>query len=137
MAELSVAEYQALIRLVTEMAWRIDHKKADTVYELCTFDATLVIGGPAIEGREAIIAWGKQRAAVDWVTRHVCSNMRFVSDGPGRAHGTTTVTVYRKDSQDSVPAIPRMVAEYRDEFVREEDGWKFSQRITELLFVHS
>ena len=133
---VSPADHDALSWLVTEIVWRIDHASADTVHELLTEDASLTIGGPTMRGREAIVAWGKQRAAVDWVTRHVCSNMRFEADGDGddRATGTTVVTVYRQDTPEPVPPTPRMVAEYQDEFVRGDGGWRFLSRHANVLF---
>jgi hypothetical protein len=131
---VSPADYDALCWLVTEIVWRIDNASADTVHELFAEDASLTIGGPTMRGREAIAAWGRERAAVDWVTRHVCANMRFEADGDDRATGTTVVTVYRQETPEPGPPTPRMVAEYHDEFVRSDGGWRFLSRHATVLF---
>ena len=48
---------------------------------------------------------------------------------------------YRHDDPSGVPADvaptgdPVYIGEYRDRFVRTDDGWRFQQRRTELAFA--
>jgi hypothetical protein len=92
--QLSDADLMDLNRLVTELAWRVDHRRADAVADLFVDDGEMVLGSAAMRGREEVGAWGRQRASAGYATRHVCTNMRFEASGDGSATGTTVVTVY-------------------------------------------
>ena len=93
---VSETDHVQLSRLVTEHAWRADNGRADTIHELYVDDGELMLGLTPLRGREAILEWGRQLVAnPPWrVIRHVCGNMRFVSDGPDKAEGTTVLTVF-------------------------------------------
>jgi SnoaL-like protein len=84
---VSETDHVELSRLVTEHAWRADQGRADTIHELYVDDGELVVGPTPLRGREAILEWGRQLAVnAPWRSiRHVCGNMRFVSDGPEAA----------------------------------------------------
>jgi hypothetical protein len=92
---VTAADHLQLARLVTEISWRIDHGKADTVHELFVDEGTMTLGPTTLSGREQIREWGRQRAGATYRTRHVCTNMRFVADGDDAAEGTTVITQYR------------------------------------------
>src|ERR1043166_2728401 len=89
---VSETDHVQLSRLVTEHAWRADNGRADTIHELYIDDGELSLGPSFLRGREAILEWGRQLVAnAPWRSiRHVCGNMRFVSDGPEAAHANTT-----------------------------------------------
>ncbi|MFC8827488.1 nuclear transport factor 2 family protein [Streptomyces sp. NPDC057137] len=124
------ADHFALTRLLTETAWRIDHGRADTVWELFTEDGEMLLGGTALRGRDAIRRWGAERGAAR--TRHVHTNMRFDLTGENTAEGVCVLTVYMDDGRDG--AAPFAVNEETGRYVRTEDGWRFASRVSDVLF---
>jgi hypothetical protein len=133
---VSDADHVQLSRLVTEHAWRADNGQADTIHELYIDDGELIVGPTPLRGRAAILEWGRQLVANSpWrVIRHVCGNMRFVSDGPDAAEGTTILTVFMVAGSGSATTQPFSVGEDHDRFVRTEEGWRFvSRRWVELF----
>jgi hypothetical protein len=61
--------------------------------------------------------------------------MRFIDRGNGRATGSTLLTVFIDDGQGLGPAVPTVVGEDTDEFVRTSAGWRFASRTFETLFA--
>jgi SnoaL-like domain len=131
--QLTDADLLELTRLVTELAWRIDHRLSDTAADLFVADGEMILGSAAMHGRGEIEAWGRQRADSDYTTRHVCTNMRFEASGDAAA-GTTVVTVYRHTGEGEGDTRALTVGEFADKFVRTPDGWRFRSRRIERLF---
>ena len=133
---VSETDHVQLSRLVTEHAWRADNGRADTIHELYIDDGQLIVGPTPLRGRAAILEWGRQLVAKPpWrIIRHVCGNMRFVSDGPDAAEGTTILTVFMVAGAEVATTQPFSVGEDHDRFVRTEEGWRFvSRRWVELF----
>lgn len=122
--QLSDADLMELNRLVSELAWRVDHRRADAVADLFVDDGEMVLGSAAMRDREEIGAWGRQRASAGYATRHVCTNMRFEASGDGAATGTT-VTLYLHNGDGPGDTTAYAVGEYQDQFVRTPAGWRF------------
>ncbi len=60
--------------------------------------------------------------------------MRFVSDGPDAAEGTTILTVFMLAGEEPATTQPFSVGEDHDRFVRSEKGWRIvSRRWVELF----
>jgi hypothetical protein len=59
--------------------------------------------------------------------------MRFVDHGNGRATGSTLLAVFMRDGEARGPAVPAVVGEDTDEFVRTNAGWRFTSRTFETL----
>jgi hypothetical protein len=131
---VSDADHLALSRLVEEISWRIDHGRADSVWELFVPDGVLATSGAPLVGHDAIRAWGTARVASAARTRHIVSGMRFTDGGDGRATGSTLLTVFIHEGDGPGPAIPSVVGEDTDEFVRTDAGWRFVSRTFEVLF---
>ena len=134
---VSETDHVQLSRLVMEHAWRVDNGRADTIQELYVDeDGELIVGPTPLRGREAILGWGRQFVAnPPWrVIRHVCGNMRFVSDGPDKAEGTTILTVFMVAGSETATTQPFSVGEDHDRFVRTEEGWRFVSRSWVELF---
>ena len=129
------ADHVELERLVTEAAWRVDEGKSDTLHELFTDDGVLVLGTNELKGRDAIQAWGRQleQAHTYKCIRHVAGNMRFVLVGENEAEGVTILTVFMDDETSS--AVPWLVGEDHDRFVRTPQGWRFKSRQWKQLFA--
>jgi hypothetical protein len=131
---LSNDDHARLTRLVVELVWRIDHGRADTAHELFTEAGEMVLGPAEIRGRDQLMAWGAERSGLDRLTRHVCTNSRFLMTGPDSAVGDTLLTVYLHDGDGSAVAQPMVVGEYHDEFARVDGRWLFTSRRMERLF---
>jgi hypothetical protein len=97
-------------------------------------DGVLDAGDTPLAGHDAIRNWGRARAASTVQTRHICSGMRFADRGNGRAAGSTLLTVFMHDGEGRGPAVPAVVGEDTDEFVRTDVGWRFASRTFETLF---
>jgi hypothetical protein len=133
---VSETDHVQLSRLVNEHAWRADNGRADTIHELYMDDGELVLSPTPLRGREAIREWGRQLVEnPPWRSiRHVCGNMRFVTDGPDKAEGTTVLTVFMVAGSEVAKTQPFSVGEDHDRFVRTEEGWRFvSRRWVELF----
>jgi hypothetical protein len=128
-------DHVQLAQLVTEIAWRIDHDKADTVHELFVDEGEMSLGQTILRGRDEIREWGRKRADATDCTRHVSTNMRFIADGDDRAEGTTVITQYIDQGAGPGTTVPGAVGEDHDRFVRTDQGWRFVSRSFELLFV--
>src|SRR3981081_907024 len=131
------SDHVQLCRLVTEIAWRIDHGQANTVWELFVPSGILNTSGNPLVGHDAIRAWGAERVRATTLSRHICSGMRFVRNGPDKAIGSTLLTIFMGQAGSVGSSNPQIVGEDRDEFVRTPEGWKFTSRTFETLFVSS
>ena len=134
---VSDTDHVQLSRLVNEHAWRVDHGRADTVHELYIDEGELTLPSGTVRGRDALRAWGREIVeAAPWhVIRHVCGNMRFVTDGPDAAHGTTVLMVYLAPQPGAATTLPFSVGEDHDRFVRTEQGWRIASRVWVELFA--
>jgi hypothetical protein len=90
---VSDVDHVALSRLVVEIAWRIDHGRADTVWELFVPDGVLNTSGTPLVGHDAIRHWGQARVASTMRTRHICSGTRFVAGGHGHVTAAGAVSL--------------------------------------------
>jgi SnoaL-like domain len=95
-------------------------------------DGVLDTSGTPLVGHDAIRDWGRARVASTVRTRHICSDMRFVDRGDGRATGSTMLTVFVHDGEGRAPGV---VGEDTDEFVRTDAGWRFASRTFETVFA--
>ena len=73
------------------------------------------------------------------MSRHVCNNLLLYVIDEDHAEGTVYLTLYRHDGEPGrrvspVDDQPQMVGEYRDRFVRTDDGWRFEHREIEVSF---
>jgi hypothetical protein len=126
-------DHLGLTRLLTEIAWLIDHGGADRVHELFVEDGQMRLGPTVVlQGRDAIKEWGRLRPAID--TRHVHTNHRFTRVDDDTAEGTATVTVYMDSGNEPGTTVAYMVCEETDRFVRTDHGWRFSARQSDIIF---
>jgi hypothetical protein len=145
---VSETDYVQLCRLVIEAVWRIDSGHADTYHELFVDDGELIlppttdngkiiVPETTLRGRQAIYEWG--RRLVDAQTfrciRHVCGNMRFVTDGDAAAVGRTILTVFMAAGSGPATTLPFEVGEDHDRFIHTEHGWRLASRRWVALFT--
>jgi hypothetical protein len=131
---LTSVERSDLAQLVVEVAWRIDHGAADTVYELFTEDAVMQLGDQSpIRGRHALMEWGDRRVALPRRTIHSCANFRFRKIDPETADGTVAVTIYLAEG-GRASSTPFAVGEFTDVYRRAPNGWLVEARTMTVLF---
>ena len=121
------AEIEALL---TEHAWMIDHHRCENLFELYTEDGKMVGAGHDTVGRAALQEWGRNRAQMrERQARHVISNLRLISIGPGLLRGGCVVTLYRYEGEGVGPARPVAIADLEDTYERCSDGrWRIKTR---------
>lgn len=125
---VSDADHVQLTRLLTEVIWRVDHRKARTVYELFTKDGELNVVSKN-RGQDAIRAWGLALDNQKNDVYHVLGNPRFINAGPNRTRGTSTLTVYKRGDNSGAATVPFVaLGEDHDKFVRTTRGWRFRAR---------
>jgi hypothetical protein len=131
---LADSDRQALINLIVEFAWRVDHKSADTIHELVTDDIFMQMSYGPMVGKDEIKAWGVKRAAVERITRHVMSNFRFRATGDGKVEANSSAIIFRSEGLEMSPPTPWAVSECTDIFVRQNGTWKFASHIAADIY---
>jgi hypothetical protein len=127
-------DHKELIDLIVEFAWRVDHRSADTIHELVTEDVFIQMAYGPMVGKDAVKAWGKDRAVVNRTTRHLMTNFRFHIVGADRVEGTSMSLIFRNDGSEVGQALPWALTECDDVFVRQDGTWKFASHITTDIF---
>ena len=127
-------------RLVTAYCHLVDHGEAEQIADLFTEDGVWTSPEVTMDGREAIRkAMAFRQANAARMSRHVCNNFLLDISDPDHAEGTVYLTLYRHDGEEgrsfSPLEGPAMVGEYRDRFVRTEEGWRISHREIVVDFV--
>ena len=122
--------------LIAEHAFLLDFHQSDSLGDLYTVDGRLLGAGPDCIGREAINAYGRSRSAMkDRRARHVCTNFRFVHDGPKRIRGTCFIMLFRSTGPELAPAEPIALADAQDIYrLDEDDVWRIEERRIVLSF---
>ena len=74
------------------------------------------------------------------MSRHVCNNMLVEVLDADHARGCVYLTLYRHDGDEKrrvspLQEQPQLVGEYRDQFVRTPEGWRFAEREIEVSFL--
>lgn len=131
---LTERDRQELTDLIVEFAWRVDHRSADTIHELVTDDVFIQMAYGPMVGKDAVKAWGRDRAAVDRTTRHIMSNFRFRVVAKDKVEGSSMSVIFRSEGSEIAPPLPWAVTECNDVFVRQEGRWKFASHITTDIY---
>lgn len=133
---ISIEDRAAIEDLIQRHAWLIDHGEANRIGELFTRDGTLHGVGPEKRGRDAIAAWGAERAEMrERRSRHVQSNILIEPVAADTAHGCLVLTLYRHDGPGPGATAPFLICEYADRYRKEPDGaWRFAERRLSILF---
>ncbi len=120
----------AIEALVTEYAWRLDHRRFDDVVELCTEDCELKIRGQKIHGADGLREWLDQRATSQSrrASQHQMSLLRLEpTEDVDLVIGTAALVLHVAKSGSSGSYVD-LVGEYQDEYVRTGEGWRFRRR---------
>jgi ketosteroid isomerase-like protein len=128
MPDLPIEDRVAIGALVTEYAWLLDHRRWDEVANLCTDDAVLTIRGREIRGQSGLAQWAEHRAANHARrTQHQMTLLRLEQSSPDHVTGTAALVLHVAKAGHGGTYVD-LVGEYRDEYVRTPNGWRFSRR---------
>jgi uncharacterized protein (TIGR02246 family) len=120
-------------RLVQRYCHYVDHGEASRIAELFADDGVWTSPQNTMSGRDEIHAGflRRERNAARR-SRHVCTNLLIDVKDKDNAAGCVYLTLYRHDDTDEAKVrpseVPTIVGEYRDSFVRTDDGWRISRR---------
>ena len=126
-------------RVFLQIARLTDHGPHDAIARLFTDDGEFDRDGTVLRGREALLDLYAKRPA-SLMTRHLVSNImvRLLSHDHATCHAYATVYRFRgAEGSKPVPPVacdgPESVAEYEDQMVRTDDGWKVSRRVMKTI----
>ncbi|MAI80252.1 MAG: hypothetical protein CL917_14990 [Deltaproteobacteria bacterium] len=127
-------------RLTAEYCHFVDHGEAARVADLFTKDGVWASAEVSFDGRDAIrTAMTYRQKNTQRMSRHVCNNFLLTVIDADHAQGTVYLTLYRHDGQEDRAVSPLhgpvMVGEYKDQFLRTSEGWRFSRREVEVSFL--
>lgn len=127
---------RACERLVTEYCHLVDHGEAARIADLFADDGVFHFDEGVFHiasGRETLREFFQSRQdQTGRMSRHVCNNTLIEVIDADNARGVTYLTLYRHDGEPgrshSPLSGPTFVGEYRDNFARTADGWRFKER---------
>jgi ketosteroid isomerase-like protein len=130
---------QACARLVTAFHVHIDAFEHDAVLSLFAPDAVWVhpMAG-TLRGHKEFQAYLDSKSTKPQAM-HITTNILIEVVDENHAKGRCYYTFYY-DGEGRDPAVletPMAVGQYRDEFIRTEDGWKFSFRHPKNVFMRN
>lgn len=133
---------RACERLINVYCQLVDHGDAPGIADLFTPKGVWrSTEGVLMDGQDEIRAGFTRRQGVTRrQSRHLCMNVIIDVDGD-EATGRCYLVNYRHDSETGMaehpaPAdAPKYVGEYLDRFVRTADGWRFVERVADMVFI--
>ena len=138
----SIDADRACEALMTRYTHLVDFGPGEEVADLFTSDGVWTSGDESYRGRDELRAFfGRDRSHT--TSRHVMSNALVTVHDDGTADGLCYFTLYRDLGRDtgSRPRVPDLdgqpviLGQYRDRFVRTDDGWRIAHRQAEVGFV--
>ena len=123
-AELSVEDRLEILELFARYSWAFDTGDADAYASVFTEDGVMEGGSKRIAGRDELRAfvrrlWDPAVATQHWTTNHLLSG--------SSAACTSTCYLVEVESTDAQAHVA-LVGCYRDDLVREPDGWHIAHR---------
>ncbi|MBN1240108.1 MAG: nuclear transport factor 2 family protein [Gammaproteobacteria bacterium] len=128
----------ALEDLNTAFTHYLDHNDVDSLVDLFTDDVLYTHGARRSEGRAEVERLFRNRAAAGPRTsRHMCSGLKLDIESRARASGNSVCMTFGQDGLPPLaPALPILVADFNDVYVRCGDGrWRIRERHIERIFV--
>jgi hypothetical protein len=130
----------ALEDLNTAFCYHLDHDEVDALLELFTDDVFYTHGPRRTTGKVELEQVFRSRTATSARTsRHLYSGLKVDIESPTRARGTCVcMTFGQNGTAPLAPAIPILVADFVDLYLRGADGrWRFRERHIHRIFVDS
>jgi hypothetical protein len=128
----------ALEDLNTAFCHHLDHGDVDALLELFTDDVYYTHGSRVSRGKVELAEVFRSRSATQTRTaRHMYSGLKLDIESATRARGTCVCMTFGAYGEPPLsPAIPTLVADFVDQYVRGSDGkWRFKERHIHRIFV--
>jgi len=134
--ETTVAIEAACARLVVSYTHLVDGGRAADIADLFAENGVWSSPQQRMKGRAALRAgFASRQAQTERTSRHVCTNLLVDVVDADHATGLVYLSLYRHDGDDVGPAVPALIGDYRDTFVRTPDGWRFDERHLTVAFA--
>ena len=128
----------ALEDLNTAFCHHLDHNEVDALLELFVDDVYYTHGSRISRSKAELEEVFRNRSATETRTaRHMYSGLRLDIESAIRARGTSVCMTFAAYGEPPLsPAIPTLVADFVDQYVRSDDGrWRFKERHIHRIFV--
>ena len=128
----------ALEDLNTAFCYHLDHNEVDALLELFVDDVYYTHGSRVSRGKAELAEVFRNRSATQTRTaRHLYSGLKLDIESATRARGTSVCMTFAAYGEPPLsPAIPTLVADFVDAYVRVDDGdWRFKERHIHRIFV--
>jgi hypothetical protein len=128
----------ALEDLNTEFCHHLDHNRVDALLELFVDDVYYTHGSRVSRGKAELKDVFRSRSATETRTaRHLYSGLKLDIESATHARGTCVCMTFAAYGEPPLsPAIPTLVADFVDEYVRGDDGrWRIKERHIHRIFV--
>jgi len=128
----------ALEELNTAFCYHLDHNEVDALLELFVDDVYYTHGSRVSRGKAELAEVFSGRSATETRTaRHLYSGLKVEIESATRARGTSVCMTFAAYGEPPLtPAIPTLVADFVDEYVRGDDGrWRIKERHIHRIFV--
>jgi hypothetical protein len=128
----------ALEDLNTAFCYHLDHDDVDALLELFVHDVYYTHGSRVSRGKSELEQVFRSRSATAKRTaRHLYSGLKLDIESATHARGTCVCMTFGGYGEPPLsPAIPTLVADFVDAYVRGDDGrWRFKERHIHRVFV--
>jgi hypothetical protein len=128
----------ALEELNTAFCYHLDHDEVDALLELFAEEVYYTHGSRVSRGKTELAQVFRSRSAAQTRTsRHMYSGLKLTIESAERARGTSVCMTFGQYGVPPLsPAIPTLVADFDDVYVRGADGrWRFEERHIRRIFV--
>ena len=128
----------ALEDLNTAFCYHLDHDDVDALLELFVDDIYYTHGSRVSRGKSELEQVFRSRSATERRTaRHLYSGLKLDIESATAARGTSVCMTFGAYGEPPLsPAIPTLVADFVDAYVRGSDGrWRFKERHIHRIFV--
>jgi hypothetical protein len=115
-----------------------DHNEVDALLELFVDDVYYTHGSRVSRGKAELAEVFRGRSATETRTaRHLYSGLKLDIESATRVRGTSVCMTFGAYGEPPLsPAIPTLVADFVDDYVRGDDGrWRFKERHIHRIFV--
>ena len=124
--------------LNTAFCYHLDHNEIDELIALFTDDVYYTHASRVSRGKAELERVFRSRGATQTRTaRHLYSGLKLDIESATHASGTSVCMTFGEYGEPPLsPAIPTLVADFVDEYVRGDDGrWRFKERHIHRIFV--
>ncbi len=128
----------ALEDLNTAFCYHLDHNEVDALLDLFVDDVYYTHASRVSRGKAELAQVFRSRSATKPRTaRHMYSGLKLEIESATRARGTSVCMTFGQYGEPPLsPAIPTLVADFVDVYVRGDDGtWRFKERHIHRIFV--